>query len=153
MVYLTKEIKEYYMNDFTNNVVNCSDEYWGLDEGVLDICTEINKNNNVQTLYSKKYSGGKGSDISYLWILYGKDVSVNEINEFVKECESKLDLFLFEYCEAPEPIISDREDIANLCLADPKYLQYGFVNMMMGSFDVEQHNLFWEIIARHIKNW
>jgi hypothetical protein len=154
MKYLTKEIKQYYMDDFNNNVVKCTDEYWGLDEGVLEVCTEINKNDNVQTLYSKKYSGGLGEPMSYLWVLYSKDADTNKIDKFVKECKSKLDSFIFEYCEAPEPIICDPEGVANLCLADPKYLQHGFINiMLMDSFNVKKHNLFWRIIAKHIKNW
>ena len=154
MVYLTKEMKEYYMNDFTNNVVNCSDKYWGLDKGLLEICTEINKNKNVQTVYSKKYSGKHSCNpISYLWILISEDADVDKINKFIRECQSKIEKFEFMHYSAPEPIKNERKDIVNLCVTDPKYLQHGYISVSMCSEKLKDHKFFWETIKRNIKNW
>jgi len=153
VVYLTKEIKEYYMNDFTKNVVNCSDKYWGLDKGLLKICTDINKNNNVQTVYSRRYSGGKYRQNSYLWILISESVLEETIDKFYYDCKTKLKSIGIECYEPPEPIINNREDITNLCLTDPNYLQHGFISITLYSNKLKDHKFFWEKIHEHLINW
>jgi hypothetical protein len=154
MKYLTPELKKYYMDDFNNNVIKCTHEYWGLDDGLLKICIDINKNPNVQTVYSKKYQAKINEQpISYLWILFSKQTDTDKINKFIRECKSKFKYFLFEYEQKPNPIVNTKTGVKNLCLNDPNYLEHGFINILIHSEKLKDHKAFWSIINKHLKNW
>jgi hypothetical protein len=151
MIYLTKEIKEYYMNDFTNNVVNCSDEFWDLDEGLLEICTDINKNDNVQTLYSRRcLKNNDENEASFLWLMISEQADVDKINTFIRTCKREHKKFQFDY----KHITAELDpDIKMGAMQDINYFQYGVVVVRIDSNKLKEHNLFWETIERHIKNW
>jgi hypothetical protein len=152
MVYLTKEIKEYYMNDFTNNVVNCSDEFWGLDEGLLKICTDINKNDNVQTLYSRRcLKDNDENNISFLWIMISEQADVDKINTFIRTLKRQHKFHTF--MPTKMEINGLLPDIKIGATQDINYFQHGVIEVRIESKKLKEHNLFWETIARHLKNW
>jgi hypothetical protein len=56
-IYLNSRLKKKYMDDFMNRVLPFDGtEAWKLDRGLADILVSINKNSNIQTIYSKKDS-------------------------------------------------------------------------------------------------
>ena len=151
MVYLTKEIKEYYMNDFTNNVVNCSDEFWGLDEGLLEICTDINKNDNVQTLYSRRcLKDNDENNISFLWIMISEQADVDKINTFIRTLKRQHKFHKF--MPTKMEINGQLPDIKIGATQDINYFQHGVIEVRIESKKLKEHNLFLETIARHLKN-
>jgi hypothetical protein len=54
-IYLTEEKKKEYMHDFDNHVLKYNHiEEWTLENGLGNVLSTINRNSNIQSLYSKK---------------------------------------------------------------------------------------------------
>ena len=148
MKYLTPELKAKYMVDFNENVLTCTDEYWGLDNGLKDLLITINSNPNIQTLYSRKCNcnGIDGYD-SYLWFLFSKDIDFDRINRFATRCASKHNIFTFEYLDDAGEYIEPSYKIPNMgCVYDKSYLQNGIHIFYMQSKNIKKHNMFWNDI-------
>lgn len=84
--YLTPKRKEYYLIDFEENVLKYTGNTWGIDNGIRNILIEINKNSNVQTLYSKKcqFIPTNLNFESYLMISYSKNIELNLFRDTIQ---------------------------------------------------------------------
>lgn len=155
MNYLTPELKEYYMNDFNNNVLKCEDEFWDLDEGLQDILININKSDKIQTLYSRRFNGDLGedgdNDVSMLWILLSKDGDNEKFSKFINECEDTIQYFEFFYC--PPEYLKQKMDegIIMGCMQDEKYFNSGAIMIKMCG-DIDEHDIFWGLIEKYLPN-
>ena len=53
-LYLTDELKQYYMTDFEQLLAYKKSDFWDIDHGLADVLVKINDSPNLQTIYSKK---------------------------------------------------------------------------------------------------
>lgn len=160
--YLTPELKEYYMNDFNNNVLPCTDEYWGLDKGTRDILININKSNNIQTIYSRKLCNYEPDTIydvvrecSFICFLITEKI-VNDINNIVNLFETKYEFFDFNI-NAPRKFISGYDgmpvDVAKMAsMYDYKYFNTDVFQFIIESSELKDHEEFWKDISKYLTN-
>lgn len=149
-IYLTRNLKEYYMVDFDSNVLTSSDEFWALDNGLKDLLIQINKNIHVQTLYSKKRQFGGMLDMlgSYIQIAYTGDVELKifrEIIPYFLVCYNTKDQSKFNYMFLP-PVVSSDDNLNELdlgCLTDINYFNINSIRFELESDDKEIHDKFW----------
>lgn len=151
-VYLTSELKSYYINDF-NLVLSLSTDFWGIDNGLKDILININKNSAVQTLYSKKHDFHKPSfeQQSYLKIAYTKEVELELFRFTIPEF-----LILFNtdeyqkfsyFFEPPTLNANYRNGEINFnigCIINEKYFFINTVKFELVSDQESIHNKFWK---------
>ena len=77
---LTPALKAYYMQDFNDNVLTCTDEFWKIDDRLKNLLIKINKNKNVQTLFSRRRNDANDTNpSSFLWIHIAPSVSNDEL--------------------------------------------------------------------------
>jgi hypothetical protein len=146
---LTPELKAYYMADFVDNVLECKDEFWKLDEGLKDLLVKINVRDNIQTLYSRKrtYVNDKNRT-SFLWILISKDVTNAKMNNFIADARKKLPDF---ECVFAKDIVQNRDmNIKMDCINDPKYFENGAIMISLTTPVQFNHERFWSIIEKHL---
>jgi len=149
-IYLTSDLKAFYTDDFTNNVLPCKDSFWGLPPEIVDILKTINKNINVQTLYShKKYFDRLDGDDSNLTFTFTKDVELKIFREIIPyfiACfglnnDSKFS-YLFRH-----PVIKDKTGVKNVCnlasVIDGNYFNVNNLWFNLSSDKKEIHDKFW----------
>jgi len=156
-IYLTPELKAYYMKDFTENVLNCQDDFWKLDADLINALTAINENKNIQTLYSKRHSHQKpiGSDESYIMFAYTREVEQQLFKQIIPDITAKhcwsvgfdetTCYYAFRY---PEPKAEAVESGVGLaCTEDKSYFNISRIRIYLTSHAVEKHNEFWADIT------
>jgi hypothetical protein len=151
MKFLTPELKAYYMSDFTENVLNCKDPFWKLDDNLLYILTNINANQNVQTLYSRRFNSEEDTNVaSLLWILVSKNINLELWKEFQKECLRNHELYACKY----EPKIKQNmlKHIPIGCMQDNTYFNSGVIQIYINSESLVEHDIFWNTITKYITN-
>lgn len=150
-IYLTPELKSYYMSDFNSNVLNQTNEFWGLDNGVKDHLIKINSNPHMQTLYSRKRQFKEWIEMfgSYIEFTYTKDVELKifrEIIPFFLANYNTKDKSKFSYLYIP-PRPNPNKDESSLslgCLNDKNYFNVNHLKFEMDSNDRQTHNKFWK---------
>ncbi|MEY3498420.1 MAG: hypothetical protein RL308_89 [Bacteroidota bacterium] len=158
VIHLFPELKDYYMKDFTENVLTYDSEFWELDEGLKEILIKINVNENVQTLYSKRYSSGKhmNEHESYLMFTYSSNVEQKLFKELIPEITTKYScgigydnttcFYTFTY---PEKESNNNASNINLaCIKDGNYFNVNHIKMYLQSYSLEKHDEFWDDITR-----
>jgi hypothetical protein len=150
-IYLTSNLKTYYANDFTNNVLTCSDSFWKLSPDIVEILNAINQNENVQTLYSHKKQFDK-IDIndSSLTFTYTKEIELKifrEIVPYLLACFSTVDDSKFSYLFY-HPEIKDTSGAHNVCnlasVVDGNYFNVNRLWFNLSSDKKEIHDKFWD---------
>lgn len=145
------------MNDFNNNVLNYKDEFWKLDEGIVNKLILINQNQKIQTLYSKNWHMGKMSNSgeSYLMFTYTEDLEeklfknlIPKLN-FLHNIQEISNLFYqFEY-----PKVEYSESIVNLgCCRDKGYFNVNRICLNFYSHDFSKHNEFWDSLVQEFSS-
>lgn len=81
--YLNNENRIFYTKAF-DHIINCKNEYWGLDEHIIKHLDLINTNDNIRTIYSKrgKYDFGHGLN-SYLTVCFTKQTGSKILNKIL----------------------------------------------------------------------
>src|SRR5690554_673097 len=75
-IFLTPQLKDYYMKDF-NNLLKMKEEFWELDNEFLkEKLIKINSNPNIQTLYSKYGIQGPDDLESYIEIAFTQNIEL-----------------------------------------------------------------------------
>jgi hypothetical protein len=150
-MYLTPELKAYYMQDFNENVLNCQDDFWKLDDNLRDLFIKINKNKNVQTLYSRRMNTTTDpNDVSMLYILYSAKTPLKRLKAFQKEIFKSVPSFRGGY----RNVNADLDmNIKMGCMNDKDYFKNGALMLTMKSQDLNEHKLFWDIIEKHLPNF
>jgi hypothetical protein len=144
-MYLTPQLKEYYQKDFTENVLPCKDEEWALHPSLVDLCKQINKNPNIQTIFSRKAK--KGEEWSYLFF------SANEVGEkLLEKLADKLnDKGLLEayYVNEPREYISGSNGSIEMgCLTNVNYFNVNVYCFEFISYDKLRQKQFWREIKK-----
>ena len=141
MKFLTSEAKERYMKDFNENVLTCTHKYWGIDLPIRNILIEINKNSEVQTLYSKC-----GKDIesqSYLFVSVTENF-YPKLAGIVELLKSKVGRFSYF---VNEPTIHVNNDVKMGCNRDEEHFNTSVFCFYCTSKKREAHLLFWHYLA------
>lgn len=152
-IYLTPELKDYYMRDFENNILTIRHELWKLDDGLINILIEINKNKNIQTLYSKWWSNSFTSmtSESYLTFCYTKQIELNLFRFVIPELlirQNNINKSMVSYCfYYPKPNANYHEneptEIDLLCITDPNYFNINTIQITLSSGYRDAHEKFW----------
>jgi len=83
-IFLTPDLKKYYMNDFTKNVLTCEDEFWGISKGIRDILISVNENPKVQSMYSHKQTFNDwGLKPSYIDFAFTQDIELTIFRDII----------------------------------------------------------------------
>jgi hypothetical protein len=150
-MYLTPELKKYYMQDFNDNVLTCTDDFWKLDDNLRDLLIKINKSQNVQTLYSRRMNSTQDPNkVSMLYVLYSVKTPIKTFKAFKKEIQ-KVPSFRGGYVHK---LNVEMDMSINMgCMNDKKYFNKGALMLTMMSEDLKEHELFWSIIEKHLPNF
>jgi hypothetical protein len=150
-MFLTPKLKAYYMQDFNDNVLSCTDDFWKIDDNLRELLININKNQNVQTLYSRRRNSTQDTnEVSFLWVLHSKTANQKTMLALRNELFEKIHSFRGGF--KPVNINLDMGVKMN-CMNDKNYFKNGALMLTMSSKDINQHNLFWDILEKHIPNF
>lgn len=145
MKFLTKGLKEKYMVDFNEKVLNSTHEYWGLDNGLRVILIDINKNQKIQTLYSKR--GTQTECISYLFIAIDRNY-LNKINKIGNVLTNMSEVYEFCVNEPTQFLNNADENMA--CNNDKDYFNISVFCFYCISNNEENHNTFWDYLYENL---
>ena len=147
-MYLTPELKEYYQKDFTENVLTCTDDFWKLDDNLRELLININKSQNVQTLYSRRMNSTQDANkVSMLYVMYSVKTPIKIFKAFKKEIQ-KVPSFRGGYANK---LNVDMDMNVNMgCMNNKNYFKHGVLMLTMKSEDLKEHELFWNIIGKHL---
>lgn len=152
-IYLDNRLKEKYMDDFINRVLPFNEsEAWKLDEGVAEILISVNRNPNVQTLYSKKDSFASPGFLheSYLEFCYTPEIELKLFREvipafnydFNKEFNS---LFYYQFSYPREnPNVQEHGRCGLACVDDKDYFRINTIRLSLESPIKLNHENFWK---------
>ena len=164
--YLTKERKQYYLDEFNANILPSTHKYWKLDDGIKDIILNINKNENIQTLLSKRTPNKRiiknvyvDDGISYLHFAYTEKVKICLLTEiqsfFISSYNNEKCNCLYEYKKPKllEPFESvSKADSKFKCITDKNYTNINSILIYLFSNNIETHNLFWLDLEKILSN-
>jgi len=158
-IYLTPELKEYYMKDFNENVLTCQHESWRLDAAVADLLIQINDNSHIQSLYSKccgrPVFTSDGNE-SYLEFAYSKEFEAKIIEDFqgilakyVSQKYQKCTLELSAPKENSNWRFNDVESpIKMACLTDKNYFMINHFEITFQGSTPDKHLQFWDDLVQ-----
>lgn len=148
-MFLTPKLKAYYMQDFNDNVLPCKDEVWALHPSLIDLCQEINKNEHVQTIFSRK--APKGYEISYLYFSADK-VGVKLLENLFDKLTDVSD-FVFYNVNKPEQYQSKYVGSLEMgCLKNMNYFNVDVHCFTLISTDKHEQKKFWRTIKNFFAN-
>lgn len=157
--YLTKKLKEYYLSDFGKLSIYKNVDFWSIDEDLLDILKIINKNSNIQTLYSKRYTlkgdAWNTEQNSYLEIAFTKKVHsqllllLTEIRDYLSNNYAQVTFMEISPRKNPNYELGESSPLG--CQNNPNYFMINHIHIEMESSYLNNHNLFWECIESNFK--
>lgn len=166
-IFLNTELKEYYLKDFNENVLNCENDFWDIDDGLNEILKNINVNKNIQSLYSKRYrcKSGQGLDTSnksYLEFAFTKNIELILFREFMPKAllgfnqslEMKCACFYtYSYPKENPNYYEEPSKIGPLgCIDNPDYFRINHIELTMISSFNERHEQFWSFLQRELSS-
>ncbi len=144
MKFLTAELKKKYMEDFNMNVLPCINDYWAIDSGLKEILININKNQNVQTLFSKR-GVLRGDEQSYIYFAITKEVNQKLIQRFASLNKKKYDE-LFFLINPPTIFESEFEEAGYdeqtnslSCLSNKEHFNISVFTLTIFDYDLKKH--------------
>lgn len=147
------------MKDFCN-LLNCKMEFWMLDEKLKDVLVNINTNEYIQTLYSKRYNlNNFNGNESYLKFCYYKKLELQlfrfVLPDLVVSFNLKPDTILIYDFSFPNENLNYTENSDNLglgCTDDKDYFNINHISIFLKSPDLDVHNDFWKEIETKLTN-
>ncbi len=144
-MYLTPELKAYYQKDFTENVLPCKDKVWALHPSLIDLCQDINKNEHIQTIFSRK--APKGEEISYLYFV-ADEIGVKLLENLFDKLTDVSDFVLYTV-NPPEEYKSGSDGSIQMgCLVDTNYFNINVHCFTLISDDKHEQKKFWRTIKK-----
>jgi hypothetical protein len=158
-IYLNKSKKKYYMDDF-HVLLNCELEFWKLDAGIKEILIQINSNENIQTLYSKKHGlNNFHDDDSYLRFCYKREIELQLFRfllpDLILKFNCRPDTCIYYDFSFPKENINCNDDTHKLglgCTDDKDYFQINHLSICLNSKDIEIHDEFWMDLKIKLSN-
>jgi hypothetical protein len=159
--FLTSEKKLYYLTEL-DKCKKCLHPDWDLDDNLVHILDEINSNQNVQTMFSKRSSNLKNSNESYLQLTCTEDIAeafknlTTDISENLKQFKKTCSLDI-KFQSAIQPDIMNKlitnahlkklDAVANV----KKYTSINRLFIRFYSNNITEHEYFWEQMLRFAK--
>lgn len=158
-IYLDKAKKKNYM-DYFRVLLNCKLEFWQLDFGLQDILIQINANEYVQTLYSKKHGlNDLYDEDSYLKFCYYKEVELQLFRFILPDlilsynCRPDTALYYdFSFPKVNDNCMDDANKLGLGCTDDKDYFSINHLAIYLKSPDLEIHNKFWKDLEDKLSN-
>ena len=159
-IYLTKELKEYYLDDFVRNLIPCANPSWKLDGNLLSSLKKINVNPNIQTLYSKRSSFTNPIDnSSYLEFTYFREVELVIFREIFPPFVTIFNdgsygtkcIYAFNP-PMDNSVFSETTDSSCLigCRVNPDYFRVNHVKITLEANDPNLHEKFWKRLEEEL---
>jgi len=160
--YLTPALKEYYMREY-QKFKNITDDFWSLDPHIQKSLDKINKNSNVQTLSSARYSIFKlinPNPQSYLYFTITEPAEINLAKNFVPFFQKKYKKYEFSLMFQAPSLHWHNEYNNNYDLSDtikqmefvknPDYFNVNIVNIGLVTKDLSVHDWFWKDLENEL---
>lgn len=151
-IYLTKRLKQRYMNDFINNVLQFEKPAWRLDQGLDEILISVNNNPLIQSVYSRKDSFTEVEYLheSYVELCYSRIIELKIFREiipsfnydFIKEPNSVF-YYQFSYPRQNPNYKADSEPVGLGCIDDEDYFKINTIRLTLESPIKTIHEKFW----------
>jgi hypothetical protein len=144
--YLTPKLKEYYQKDFFDNVLTCTDEEWMLHPKLIDLCQQINKNEHIQTIFSRK------ADIfekrSYLYFS-ADEIGAKILEKLANKFNDKFDYFDF-FVNKPKKHKTKNLSLKMGCISNEDYFNIDVYCFEYYEPNKREHKKFWKFIKKHL---
>jgi hypothetical protein len=146
-MFLNSKNKKSYLKDF-QKLLKEDSGFWSLDSDLLiNALIEINKNKNIQSLYSKHDK----CDESYLFFAYSKEkeeflfkyILPSILNRFNSEYKC-----FYEFLAPRDNLnqgVNHPIDIGAVC--DPLYFKINHIRLSLESDSEQAHELFWKVLS------
>ena len=150
-MHLSKKLKQYYLEDF-QLVLKEPLEFWDLDSiSLRDALLKINKNSEVQTLYSKHDTKTE----SYLFLAFSKKVEPSLFRyalPFILDQFNARGVFCFyEYLSPRENMNLTVPNNANQgAVNNPDYFQVDHIKIGLESNSEQEHERFWALLSQSL---
>lgn len=153
--YLTKNKKNVYMDDF-KNLLSLEIDFWKIDNQELkDILININKNQNIQTLYSKFVDKSNAFDCSsYLTFTYSKKVELNVfrflvpffVNEYNFNSNRIISRCNYDFYQPKINLNYEKKSkkFGAGCVDNIDYFKINHIKISLESSSLKIHNEFWK---------
>ena len=145
-MYLTPELKAYYQKDFTENVLPCTDKNWKLHKDLGDLLIQINKNDNIQTIYSKK--SDRSAEASYLYFSANK-VGEKQLIELAIKLTNQVKDSYFMIMPPNNKGFGD-ERVVMGCNTNKDFFNVKVFAFQVDSKNLKDHKQFWNILKESL---
>lgn len=154
-IFLTKALKKIYLEDYLK-AIDLENEFWRIEDFLIQKLNLINSNSQIQTLYSK-YGGDEILfNKSYLVFCYTKEVEEKIFKIVIPKITSKFsDLpksictYKFEYPRANENYKGDV--ISEISCTDNKeHFRINHIRLELKSRRKDIHQKFWDFISQEL---
>ena len=153
-IYLTKERKKWYMEDF-QNVLKIEKELWQIDNVDLkNNLIKINQNRNIQSMYSKFIDVSKLTDkLSYLKFCYTKKIELKILRQvipfFITKYNGEFDYFssICDYDFFLPKINENFNENSSIhgmkCIDSKEYFKINHISLNLNTEKLDLHKEFW----------
>ena len=155
-IYLTKELKDFYLKDFEQSLTT-DDDFWKIEKSIKDYLININKNNRLQTLYSKNGQNNFFND-SYLTFCYTSDLEQMLLKVCIPKILSKFNnlsksccFYEFSYPRKNENYNPDRS-LGFSCTDNENHFKINHIKIILKSRDKKIHSDFWICLTEELIN-
>ena len=149
-IYLNEKLKEYYSDSLLESI-ECSNEFWDLDDGLENHLLSINKSENIRTIYSKR-----GTDLannlfeSYLVFGYTKKIEKKLLDKIIPKIltnynigRSNCSLNLIEPHKQPEREKNEHNN-GMRCITESDYFNINQIRITLKDKSYDLHDKFWK---------
>ena len=153
-IYLTKESKEWYMEDF-QNILKIERNFWKIDNDELkNNLIKINRNENVQSLYSKFKDETKLTDnLSYLEFCYTENIELKIFRKiipyFITEYNGEFDYYHstcdydFSHPKTNKNFDQNSPSHGMKCIDSKDYFRINHIRLNLITEKTDLHKDFW----------
>lgn len=127
-------------------------EFWNIDNELANVQIKINQNENLQTLYSKRFEMKTDSfgvsRTSYLKIAYRKLIKEILYNS-LKEIQESFDDEVILEAKLPQkenPNTRDVKTFGIACIDDAEYFNIHSFKIELESYEIISHEEFWRLL-------
>jgi hypothetical protein len=142
-MYLTPELKAYYQKDFTENVLPCTDRNWKLHQDLVDLLIQTNKNDNIQTIYSKK--SDRSDEPSYLYFSANK-IGEKQLFELAIILTNEIKDSYFMVMPPNNKGFGDKKVVMG-CNTNKDFFNVKVFAFQVDSRNLKHHKLFWKLLS------
>lgn len=153
-IYLNPELKEYYKNDFIENVLKVEDSFWGVPVGIVDMLKQLNDSENIQPLYSC-YPDNPSKKNGYLLFAYNHEVEnvinttvIPELTQSLKEIKHGKFTSVLSKPRSNENYRGGKSKYKMGCIDNPDYFLINHYEFNFEADGRHSQNIFWNEMTR-----